>query len=107
VRHTSPLILLAASDGYRAIKDKQNFDKQREHEQFNEHDGRHLMQPGPHTAQSHESAIEFMQGRDPSVSFGLMVKPVGKGKYQRVGLAMLYLHALEALGATMQQFEIV
>jgi hypothetical protein len=37
----------------------------------------------------------------------LLLEPVEKGKFNRVGLAMLYPHALEALNAEYAEFEII
>jgi hypothetical protein len=37
----------------------------------------------------------------------LLLEPVGEGKYTRVGMAMLYPHAVEALGAEDAEFEII
>jgi hypothetical protein len=37
----------------------------------------------------------------------LLLEPAGEGKYKRVGLAMLYPHAFEALGAEEMHFEII
>jgi hypothetical protein len=39
--------------------------------------------------------------------WALVLEPVNEGTYKRVGLAMLYLHAFEDLGTTLQQFQIL
>jgi hypothetical protein len=37
----------------------------------------------------------------------LLLEPAGEGKYTRVGVALLYPHAFEALGAAEEEFEII
>jgi hypothetical protein len=37
----------------------------------------------------------------------LLLEPVGDAKYKRIGIAMLYPHAFEALGAERCEFEII
>ncbi|KAF2832794.1 HET-domain-containing protein [Ophiobolus disseminans] len=37
----------------------------------------------------------------------LLLEPVSEGKYKRVGIAILYPHAVKELGATLEEFEIV
>jgi len=43
----------------------------------------------------------------PFVYFCLLLDSVGEGKYKRVGMALLYPHAFEAMKPAMAEFEIV
>ena len=39
--------------------------------------------------------------------WALLLEPVGDNRYKRVGIAMLYPHAYQALGVQVEEFEIV
>jgi hypothetical protein len=58
-----------------------------------------------HPSQLNE--IEQLSRTTDFVYWCLLLEPAGEGRYTRVGLAMLYPDAFEALGAEVACFEII